>query len=306
MKKGLIITTFMITVFMTSYVLVGWTLESKLCQWNAENGKKFIESSLPAFGANLNSGWFQTAKVTKPFHFGFTLNTMIAFISDEDKSFMATNPDTLLYEGEKVETATFFGGKGGQFEPTPYGSAHDINTLKLCDGIGLDMAPLVIPQVFMGIPFGFEITGRYFPAVELFKEVGELSFWSIGIKNQISKLIPLCPVAISLQGVYQQFELGDIITSKCTFINAQASKEFIFLTLYGGVGLESTKLTAKYNYTFQTIDGEVTESVKFDIEGENKYRVTAGIRYKLSIIDICADYSIGYYQIIRIGLGFSI
>ncbi|MCK4357534.1 MAG: hypothetical protein KAW92_02085, partial [Candidatus Cloacimonetes bacterium] len=109
-------------------------------------------------------------------------------------------------------------------------------------------------------------------------------------------------------GTYQQFKLGDIITSNSTFFNAQVSKGLVVvpITLYGGFGFESTELTAEYEYTYQTLLGEETESVKYNIKGDNEFRGTVGLRYKLLIIDICADYSLGKYPVARVGLGFSL
>ena len=301
MKKGFI---FFITISLLSIVVIGDTIEDRLSKFVGENGKNYFKPFVTAFGTNLNTGWFQTAKVTKPFHFGFNVSSMVAFVPDDDMKFFATNPDTLLYEGEEVETATIFGDNGGYFEPKVTG----IDTLILPKGIDLNKVPFVIPQVFFGLPGGFEITGRFLPPIELSKDIGEISFWGLGLKYQISKLIPLCPVAISLQGTYQQFKLEDVITANSMFFNAQVSRGLIVLpiTLYGGVGYESTELTAEYEYTYQTLNNSVTESVELNIEGDNEFRVTAGLKFRLLLIDICADYSIGKYPVARVGLGFSL
>ncbi|MCK4339126.1 MAG: hypothetical protein KAW87_03960 [Candidatus Cloacimonetes bacterium] len=301
MKKGLVITAFMIIVFISSSVLFGNTLEERLSKFAGDNGKNYMKPFITAFGTNLNTGWFQTAKVTKPFRFGFTLSTALAFVPEEDMKFMASNPDTNLYIGNEVESATIFGNDGGYFDSKVTG----IDALMLPKGIDLNIVPFVFPQVFVGLPGGFEIIGRYFPPVELSKDIGEISFWGLGLKYQVSKLIPLCPVAISLQGVYQQFKLEDIITANCTFFNAQLSKGLVVvpITLYGGIGIENTTVTAKYEYTGGINN---TNEVKFDITVENEFRVILGMRYKLLILDICADYSFGKYSVARLGLGFSL
>ena len=308
MKKGLVITAFMIIVFISSSVLFGDTLEERLSKFAGDNGKNYMKPFITAFGTNLNTGWFQTAKVTKPFHFGIILNTMVTFIPDDDKTFTATNPFPELYKGVDTLSATVFGDDGGYFAPTDAADSAGIYILRLPSGIDLSMVPLVIPQVFFGLPKSIELTARYCPPVELSKDIGKMSFWGIGVKYQVSKLIPLCPVAIALQGTYQQLKLGDIITSNSTFFNAQASKKIplIPITLYGGIGFESTELTAEYEYTYQTLNDPVTESVELNIKGDNEFRVTAGLKLRLLLIDICADYSLGKYSVARVGLGVSL
>ena len=104
MKKGLVIKAFMIIVFISSSVLFGDTLEERLNKFAEDNGKNYMKPFITAFGTNLNTGWFQTAKIPKPFRLGFTLNSMVTFIPDDAKTFMATNPDTLIYQGDEVET----------------------------------------------------------------------------------------------------------------------------------------------------------------------------------------------------------
>lgn len=304
MKKALVITAFMIIVFISSSVIFGDTLEERLSRIAYDNGKNYMKPFITAFGTNLNTGWFQTAKVTKPFRFGFMLNTALAFVPDEDMTFMAINPNDTLYVESEVETATIFGNDGGYFESKVTG----IDALMLPKGIDLNIVPFIIPQAFIGLPYGFEIMVRYFPPVELSKDIGKMSFWGIGVKYQVSKLIPLCPVAIALQGTYQQFKLEDIITANCTFFNAQLSRGLVVLpiTLYCGIGFESTKLTAEYEYTYQTLNNPVTESVELNIKGDNEFRVTAGLKFRILLIDICADYSLGKYPVARVGLGFSL
>lgn len=308
MKKCLLV-FLLIPIFLIPNLLADDKgIDDKLSQCAKENGKNYIQPFATAFGTNLNSGWFQTAKIPKPFLFGFTLNSMVAFIPGDAKTFMATNPDTSLYQGDKIETATVFGGDGGTFWPTALADTAGIGELTLPDGINLDVVPLVMPQVFVGLPAGFEIAARFCPPVELSKDVGKLTMWGLGAKYQASKLIPLCPVAIAVQGTYQQLKLGDIITCKSTFLNAQVSKGLVVvpITLYGGIGAENTTITAKYDYTYQTINGEETKSIKFNINGENEFRVTAGVKVRLLLFDICADYSIGNYPVARLGLGVSL
>lgn len=301
MKRISIITILMLAIFMSA--IASENIGDKLSKLTEENGKNYIKPFVTAFGTNLNTGWFQTAKVTKPFHFGITVNTIVTFIPDDDMKFTATNPDTSLYEEDEIETATVFGDKGSKFESKVEG----VENLILPSGIDLSMVPLVIPQVFFELPKSIELTARYCPPVELSKDIGKMSFWGIGAKYQVSKLIPLCPVAISLQGTYQQLKLGNIITCNSIFVNAQVSKGLVVvpITIYGGVGLESTELTAEYEYTYQTLNNPVTESVELNIKGDNEFRVTAGLKFRLLLIDICADYSIGTYQVARVGAGLS-
>ena len=65
-----------------------------------------------------------------------------------------------------------------------------------------------------------------------------------------------------------------------------------------------TNLKAKYTYTEPWSGDE--KAIDFDIDGDNKFRFTAGARLKILLLDVMVDYSVGKYQTVRAGVGFSI
>ena len=141
------------------------------------------------------------------------------------------------------------------------------------------------------------------------KDMGKISFVGGGVKYQVSKLIPMLSsiVPIAIQGTYQQFKLGDDVTINSAFVNLHASRGLVILpiTIYGGIGYEHTTLEAKYTYTEPWPYGK-TDEVDFNITGDNNFRFTAGARLKILLLDVMVDYSVGKYQTVRAGVGFSI
>ncbi len=75
------------------------------------------------------------------------------------------------------------------------------------------------------------------------------------------------------------------------------------LTLYGGVGLESSTLNASYIY-----EETGTESTEIDlsVKGDNQFRGTLGFRIKMLILAINADYNFGEYNSANVGVGITI
>ena len=273
-----------------------------LKQFGAENGKQYMKPFVNAFGSDLNSGWFSTAK-TSPMSFGLTFNAMLAVVPDDDKTFLIHNPNDSLYNGDYELTATVFGNNGAVFTSKVVG----VENLFLPGGVNIKAVPLIVPQAHLGLPAGFEIEVRYMPSYEI-KDMGKISFVGGGVKYQVSKLIPMLStfLPISIQGTYQQFKLGDDVTINSAFVNLHASRGLVILplTFYGGIGYESTKLKAKYTYTEPWSGTEVP--IDFDINGDNGFRFTAGARLKILLLDVMVDYSVGKYQTLRAGVGFSI
>ncbi len=297
MKK--IVSIFLIILFGIISIAQG-DIINDLKNFGEVNGKEYMKPFVNAFGSDLNSGWFSTAK-TSPLSFGLTFNAMLAVVPDDDKTFLAQNPDTLRYKETEVVSATVFGNNGGFFTSDEYPE------LFLPGGVDIKAVPLIVPQAHLGLPGGFEVEVRYIPPYEI-KDMGKISFVGGGVKYQVSKLIPMLSalLPISIQGSYQQLKLGDVVTVNSAFVNIHASRGLVVLpvTFYGGIGYESTQLKAKYTYTEPWSGTEVP--IDFDINGDNGFRFTAGARLKILLLDVMLDYSVGKYQTLRAGVGFSI
>jgi len=94
-------------------------------------------------------------------------------------------------------------------------------------------------------------------------------------------------------------------------LNAEISKKLLMWTLYAGMGYEQTKLKAEYeteikvyNEDSNSFDSEPID-IDFEIEGDNNFRTTFGIRYSLLLLKLYADYTISNYNIFNAGIGVS-
>jgi len=158
-------------------------------------------------------------------------------------------------------------------------------------------------QASLGLPFGTEAQLRYIPASPINEDLGDFGLLGLGARISIDQFIPVpfFPVDISAGAFYQNVELGPVnITSN--IIHAEVSKSIPMITVYGGFGLESSKLTAEYDYTAP--NGTVAP-VEVELEGENGFRTTLGARLKLLLLTINADYSIGEYNSANVGVGLT-
>jgi len=204
-------------IFLAMFSAIFGGIQEDLEKFGVENGKGYIKPFVNAFGTNLNSGLYNTAKVLKPFTFGLNVNMMAAFVPEEDKTFRPSRPDIMvrdangdpiqymsqniyLYEIPDGKTATCFGEDGAAIHHnsildnpallTMLGlTQDDVNSLDipLPNGANLPAVPLVVPQFQLGLPAGNELMVRGFPKYEISKDVGEVGFWGIGLKHSISQ-----------------------------------------------------------------------------------------------------------------------
>ena len=165
-------------------------------------------------------------------------------------------------------------------------------------GLDLEIAPLAMPQVSVGLPWKSEVLLRMMPTYKS-DDFGDINFFGLGLKHSVSQYIPMCPVDICAQYVFQSLTVGDLLESKHTAFNIHASKKFSLIlfsiTPYVGMGIESSNLKVDY-----TIEGTGTymdgRAVNFDLDGDNGFRGRVGFSTRILLFKLYADYSfIGDY-----------
>ena len=178
-------------------------------------------------------------------------------------------------------------------------------------GIGFSSVPLFIPQLSVGLIKDTEFMFRFFPKTELNEDIGEIGFLGIGIKHGVDQWIPvpMFPFNITAQYIWQKLEVGDdLLSTTNSAFNIHASKKLgigVSITPYLGLGFESSKMSVKYEITGTGTNLDGTP-VDFELEGDNGFRTTLGLRIGLPTFTINVDYSIGEYNTISAGLGLSI
>ncbi|MFQ6604611.1 MAG: DUF6588 family protein [Fidelibacterota bacterium] len=182
----------------------------------------------------------------------------------------------------------------------------NVPALSTFKGFDLPAFPMVMPQVSVGLPMSIEVTLRGFPEADM-GDMGKLSFYGFGGKIGLNQFIPIPNIALPriAVGYYiTNLSFGDILSANNSIMTLQLSKSIPFLTVYGGVGLESSSIDVSYDYVDELTD--TTVPIKFSLDGENSFRTIVGVRLKLAIISINADYNVGEFNTANIGVGLTL
>jgi opacity protein-like surface antigen len=83
-------------------------------------------------------------------------------------------------------------------------------------------------------------------------------------------------------------------------LGAQASKEFGVLTVYGGLGYQSSTLTLKYDSTVPSAPG----TVEIELDGKNNVAFTVGAGLSFGVFKVFADINVGSVTNLSGGIGF--
>ncbi|NQU27407.1 MAG: hypothetical protein HQ528_03890 [Candidatus Marinimicrobia bacterium] len=184
--------------------------------------------------------------------------------------------------------------------------SQNVPAIKTPVGFDLPAFPMVMPQFSLGLPMDIELTLRGFPSADL-GDAGELSFFGFGGKIGLNQFVPvpipfLPRVAV---GYYMtSLKIGDMLESNHSIATLQVSKSIPFITVYGGFGLESSDMDVSYTYTDELTG--TTIPIAFSLEGDNSFRTIVGMRLKLAVISINADYNIGEYPVVNLGVGLTL
>ncbi len=259
--------------------------------------KGYIQPLIDVMGANLNSGLYHSASMSKLFGFYIGIKGMVVFVPSSMKEFTAELGSD--YNPSSVKTATVLGetdgGKTVVYKP--------INkNVELPGGIGLSAVPLAVPQASFST-MNSEILVRFIPSIKINDDVGNINLFGIGLGHSISQYIPLFPINIAVQGVYQQLKVGSYLKATALNVNVHASKSFIFFGVYAGIGYES--FSTDVNYSYKPSEVDPARNISFSSKGKNNFRATAGLNFKLFLLDLNVDYSIGKVNVLSAGFGFS-
>ncbi len=173
----------------------------------------------------------------------------------------------------------------------------------LLGDIPVKLFPLATPQLSFGTIAGTSFSVRYLPDVEITPELGKLKYMGYGIQHNPAFWFGLpLPVNVALAFSTQTINIGDIVESKATTYGLNVSKTFgprmLNVTPYLGFSAESANMTFKYDYqTDETPAGDpIVTNIKFELDGENKTRLTAGLSFRLALINLNFDYNISEYS----------
>ena len=253
----------------------------------------YMQPFATALGTAVNTGLYHTAKIHGIPGFDIGVRAIYIPIPDEELTFRApTIPPPITEPGgdiDSVDASTIFGpAKGVNVYPA---------------GLDIGGIPFAVLHFSVGLPMGTELNLRYLPSFETNDDIPKIELLGFGLSHSLDQYFPL-PIPLlpqlSVGIMYQTFKVGDIIESTHLAYNLRLSKSVPMLTVHVAAQLESSDMDISYK------DFLSGEDITLELTGENEIRYTGGFRFTLfPFIGINADYSVGEYSAINVGLNFS-
>jgi hypothetical protein len=271
-------------------------IEDRFSELSEANITAYAKPLVTTLGTSMNSGGYYTASIPSLFGFSISFRGMYILIPDDQKSFTPQLIDG--YTADKP-TPTIYGDENGAYYAGPEGY------ITMPPGLNQSAVPLGYPQIAASF-MGTEVMLRYLPQIDI-SDQNSVSMFGIGVQHEISRYIPLLPVDVAAQILYNTFEITNLIDVSNFAFNVHASKTFGVFTPYFGLQFESTKVDLTYdikadpNNPQRPLDQHVTVS----IDGDNTFRATLGASLQLAIIVLNVDYNVSSQSLFTGGLTFA-
>jgi len=304
----------------------------------------YIDPFLKGFGTSVGGGWYNTAKPHKSLGFDLTFTVNPTYIPDDDLTFsvgdLGLENTTLVsteLDGDRVPTMA--GPEVDSEYEFSDGSGNDVNFdgipgIDFKENVGMQAIPTPMANLGIGIYKNTDLRIRWTPEIGV-GDNGDFKLIGFAVMHDIKQHIPgikLAPfdlsVLIGFTDISLSYDLaaesasgggGEVTTDNgiasfdvntWTF-QGLISKKFSVLTLYGGLGFNVVKselaMTGDYQLRddFGAVEETITDPIGIEVK-ESGPRMTAGMRLKLAIVTLHADYTIQKYNTLTVGFGFSV
>lgn len=311
----------------------------QLMNESIDDGRKLISAYVSPFmnsvSLGLNQGWYNSAKAHKIGGVDLTVTANAMTIPQRDLFFDVSKLDLQVVElddnsldypyaptvlGPANQPTFRFTDKETGFTQTYVGPGG----VDLKEKIGKNWVPVPMANLGIGLPKGTDLKLRFTPAIAVGDD-GSLKIFGFGIMHDVKQWIPgIKSLPFDLSGFvgYTKLKLEyyfdaannpdqrGIFEMNATTVQGLISKKFSVLTLYGGLGynIANSNLAMKGTYDING-DGQAAPNevdpldLKFSASG---LRTTAGLRVKLAVLTLHADYTLQKYKCLTVGVGISV
>lgn len=220
---------------------------------------KYITPATDAAVYQASSSWMNSAKKKELWEVDFGLHVNTFFVPKGDRHFQINNNDFQFFEIENGQSATVPSTLGNDEQIYLVGNFTDENgqvtsqvRFKTPEGINQEVVVHPYLQASIGLPYGFELVGRYSTRTKLKK--GDYQVYGFGLKHNLSQYFSKLKerkINISFLTVYSNEEI------RFEFLDVQTAN-------FGNLGLDrfSSKIDT---YHFQLA---VSKEIKnFEIMG---------------------------------------
>ncbi|HMP99244.1 MAG TPA: hypothetical protein PKC24_05635 [Cyclobacteriaceae bacterium] len=285
----------------------------------------YLGPLMEAAGVGLANGWYNTAKPHKTAGFDLTLSVNSVYIPESRKFYdlLALDLQSIEPVGNS-EAPTFFGPDTApeyRLLDDPSITFSGPPGIDMQKNLGVNFVPIPTLNLGIGIVKNTDLRLRYVPGSIVNSEDFSFNMFGVGVMHDVKQHIPgikLLPFDLSFFAAYTRsnmsFALGGEIPgsdqrAEINFnsitIQGLVSKQISVLTGYAGIGYNIVRSNFGMFGEYEIDSNTFVDPISFDATASG-LRATAGMRLKLAILTLHADYTVQQFNVLTVGLGFSV
>ncbi len=272
----------------------GAQIGNQLSAYTGPNAIGFLQPLVDAFGADLNSGLYHSARIPSYPHFSLEIEVMSVIFDDDDRTFLAST-EGLFDPPQVVEAPTIIGSGAVVTVPGTGGT-----TFAFPGGFALNSFAIAVPQIRFGGIAGTQGVLRFLGFDTGDVELGDIELFGFGVRHSFSQYFgPLFPLDIAGGFFWQSFEMGDdLLDTKAFSIGLQASKNMVLLQPYAGVSWDRLSMDVHY----ETDALGTPQVIDLEFDSETTLHLTLGLALNLSILNVHGEYNVADQSSFAFGL----
>lgn len=268
-------------------------LQDNLGALAQDNAKKYLQPLPKAVSGTLNSAIFQTGHVPKnTINFSIGVKAMGVTFGSSSKTYTPTPPPG--FSGT-VTAPTVIGSTTAVSQSGPGGAS-----IAYPGGFDVSNFSLAVPQLTVGSVFGTRAVVRWISVDLNNSGFGKLDYWGAGGQHSLSQYFHDLPVDVAAGFFIQKLKLGDdLLDMTAWHADVTASKRFMILEPYVGVGFDNFKMSVSYKSTTNPGD-----QIAVDFDPENNVHLTAGTNVMFAFVRLHGEVNVAAETGAAIGLSF--
>ncbi|GAF03107.1 DUF6588 family protein [Saccharicrinis fermentans] len=286
--------------------------------------KPYLKPFGEMLGKGMNNGWYNSAKPHKLFGFDLTVTASLIQAPSSAATFDIAKYEDNLQEFElKNPNNSISPTVSGDMENLPVltDKATGLSEITMPNGTGMDFLPIPMVTAGVGLPMGFELKGRFIPEIDI-EDAGKVGLWGLGVQKDIKDYIPgvkhIPILNVSALVAYTHFSSEIDIEDGGPDGKLEISAGGLSTRLIVGANLPVVAFYAGMGYGKSNSDFNLlgTYNVGDDIPvvlkdpiklgySTSSFDANVGMRIRLGVIALHADYTLGEYSAITAGFGLS-
>ena len=258
-----------------------------------DNAVPYVQPLADIFTANLNTGTREWSGIDSTFYIRIKGQVIFSYPGESMKTFDAVTPDG--FEPQQIIEAPTIIGKNEVVEAAGINETYYL----FPTGYNVNLVPMATPQVTVGGFLHSELTGRFL-AFPLDNDIGDIQFFGIGGRHDISHYFNSLPVDLSVGYMYHAINAAEYVNTNHHLISLHAGKSTNTWSAGLMLGYQTATMEANYIYT----DGETSEEVSLELTNDNAFigEISAGVKF--AIVGIYASTS--YANVLSASLGIGL